>query len=83
MDESSGQKITVVASDDAGNVTDTEIHMQYSMASFLPGPLTVKEVSAGDEAEEEDAADPLSLMVGLLSVLSGSFGFVYRTFLRD
>lgn len=83
VDESSGQKITVVAADDAGNVTDTEIHMQYSMASFLPGPLTVKEVSAGDEAKEEDAADPLSLMVGLLSVLSGSFGFVYRTFLRD
>ena len=56
------------------------------MSSIFPGPVIKTEnlISKTDESgDEEGDVDPLGLMVGTLSVLSGSFGFVYRTFLRD
>ena len=78
--------LSVKAEDDAGNVTDTDIHTECYMSSIFPGPVIKTEnlVTRSDESgDEEGDVDPLGLMVGMLSVLSGSFGFVYRTFLRD
>ncbi len=84
-DENGSCRLEIIAEDDAGNVTDTDIYTECYMNAFLPDNIIKeeKELRSSAAIGDENAIDPIGLMVGMLSVLSGSFGFVYRTFLRD
>lgn len=72
--------IAVRATDSAGNVTDTEIHPGCYMYA---GPLgdyirTEKTITASRDESGEGDLDMKGLIVGLASVLSGTFGLTYR-----
>lgn len=81
IEEYGQYRLCVKAEDDAGNVTDTEINTGCYMLGVDPEEFT-KTLSTVVYNKPEDASssvDVASLCVGLLSVLSGTFGLTYRT----
>lgn len=77
-------RLAVVAEDPAGNVTDTEINTGCFMyPSGLGDYLRTEKTISAHMAPIQNDIDYRALAIGLLSVLSGTFGLAYRTFLRD
>lgn len=76
-------RLAIRAEDEAGNVTDTEIGAGCYMLGTDPKELkkTLSSVISTDAAAGSDI-DIRSLCVGLISVLSGTFGLTYRTIRR-
>lgn len=76
-------RLAIRAEDEAGNVTDTEIGAGCYMLGTDPKELkkTLSSVISTDAAAGSDI-DMKSLCVGLISVLSGTFGLTYRTIKR-
>ncbi len=71
-------RLSVKAEDDAGNVTDTEISTNCYMLGAAPDVYTKKLSSLVADPDTSDV-DVGALCIGLLSVLTGTFGLTYRT----
>ena len=77
-------RLAVKAEDPAGNVTDTEIETSCYMAGAALADYmsekggVIKEMTMSSPQD----IDYKGLAVGLISVLTGTFGLTYRTFLR-
>ncbi len=77
-------RLAVVAEDPAGNITDTEINTSCFMyPSGLGDYLRTEKTISAHMAPIQNDIDYRALAIGLLSVLSGTFGLAYRTFLRN
>ncbi len=74
----------IAARDEAGNVTDTQIGTECYMYGGLFGKdaRIEKTISVSDVKPDVDI-DLKGLLLGLASVLSGTFGLALRTYLRD
>ncbi len=74
--------LTVRASDAAGNVTDTSIATECYMYGGLFDGYSVEEKTITlPAADAKDDLDLRGLVIGLMSVLSGTFGLTYRTYM--
>ena len=71
--------LEVKACDEAGNITDTTIGTECYMYGGLFNGYTVEEKTISAPAPGEDI-DIRGLLIGLASVLSGTFGLTYRTY---
>ena len=75
--------LEVTATDEAENKTDTVIHAScYMDAPLFAAKFSEKEKIFTKSAEKKDT-DPLMLTIGMISVLSGTYGLTYRATLRD
>ena len=76
--------IGVVAKDPAGNITDTNIHTScYMHPPALSGYIKTEKTMSADIYQKDKNIDFRGLAIGLFSVLTGTFGLAYRTYLRD
>ncbi|MCR5687658.1 MAG: hypothetical protein K6G58_06520 [Lachnospiraceae bacterium] len=84
VDEYGSYTIAVMAEDAAANITDTEIHAScYMDAGPLGGYIrSEKTIEAAPDGPEKNNVDIAGLLIGLSTVLSGTFGLAFRTFLR-
>ena len=73
--------LEIRAADRAGNVTDTNIGTECYMYGGVFGDYTVEEKTISAAADTGGEIDIRGLLVGLASVLSGTFGLTYRTYL--
>ena len=75
--------LAVKAEDPAGNVTDTKIHMSsYMYGGVFDGFLRTEEtIEASSEPDRYDI-DYAGILIGLSSVLSGTFGLAFRSLLH-
>ena len=85
VDDYGDYKIEITADDPAGNVTDTEVHTSCYMyrpmqADFIK---TEKNITSNIVENDKNDVDTKGLAVGLISVLSGTFGLAARGVLRD
>ncbi len=82
VDEYGNYRICVCAADDAGNVTDTEIHTSCEMyaPSFMNDILTEKSVSVSQQADDIDVK---GILIGLMTALSGTVGLALRSRLKS
>ncbi|MCR5302114.1 MAG: Ig-like domain repeat protein [Lachnospiraceae bacterium] len=79
VDDYGEYDIGVTAVDEAGNVTDTVIHTScYGMGEQILSRSNVVSLT-GSARSDFDAA---GLTIGLISVLTGTFGLTYREYLR-
>ena len=84
VNEYGNYRLAVVAEDPAGNITDTEINTSCFMyPSGLGDYLRTEKTISAHMAPIQNDIDYRALAIGLLSVLSGTFGLAYRTFLRN
>ncbi|MCR5591131.1 MAG: hypothetical protein K6F73_06305 [Lachnospiraceae bacterium] len=76
--------LAVKAEDPAGNVTDTQIHTSSPMYAGIFGEymMTEKSIEAALPENDENEIDYVGILIGLCSVLSGTFGLAFRTFLH-
>ena len=74
--------LEVTAHDEAGNETDTIIHTSC-YAAGAERILSGKNTTAKLTRPEGSDIDMKGLMIGLISVLAGTFGLTYREYLRD
>ncbi len=76
--------LSVKAEDAAGNVTDTDIHTSCYMYPPAVGDYLKKEkvISSQIVENDENDMDPVGLAIGLLTVLSGTYGLTCRATLR-
>ena len=83
VNEYGNYRIAVTAEDPAGNITDTEINSSCYMypSAFEDFVRTEKTITASAPAKND--IDYRGLAVGLISILSGTAGLAYRSFLRD
>ena len=85
VDDYGEYRIEIMADDPAGNVTDTEVHM----SCYMYGPMqsdfirTEKNITSNIVENDKNDVDTRGLAVGLISVLSGTFGLAARGVLRD
>ncbi len=85
IDDYGEYTIAVVAGDEAGNVTDTEIHTNCYMIGktvhdYLKGGKTI--MMPAPEQDEDDV-DIAGLIAGLASVVGGTLGLSYRAVFRQ
>ena len=82
VDDYGEYDLEVKAEDPAGNVTDTVIHAScYMYAPFLTGRIDTKEKTITDPVSDgQKDSDPLMLAIGMISVLSGTYGLTWRTY---
>ena len=82
VDEYGRYKLAVVAKDDAGNVTDTEITTSCNMISPAFSGIVRNErtISAPEDTGDIDLG---SLLVGLGTLLTGTFGLTWRAHMRS
>ena len=73
--------LEVKAEDSAGNVTDTQIGTECYMYGGVFNGYTVNEKTISSSAAPGEDIDIRGLLIGLASVLSGTFGLTYRTYL--
>ena len=83
VNEYGNYRLAVTAEDPAGNVTDTEINTSCYMypSAFEDFIRTEKTITASAPAKND--IDYRGLAIGLISILSGTAGLAYRSFLRD
>ncbi len=83
VDEYGSYKLAVRATDEAGNVTDTEIHTSCEMyaPSFVSDIVSEKSISSAAGSEADIDVD--GLIVGLLTTLGGTFGLAMRSRIRS
>ena len=82
VDDYGEYDLEVKAQDLAGNVTDKVIHTScYMYRPLLAGQIKTKEktISAAAGSDKKDS-DPLLLALGMISVLSGTYGLTWRTY---
>lgn len=72
--------LEVRAEDQAGNITDTQIGTECYMYGGVFNGYSVDEKTISASAPGDDF-DVRGLLIGLASVLSGTFGLTYRTYL--
>ena len=85
IDDYGEYTIAVVAGDEAGNVTDTEIHTNCYMIGktvhdYLKGGKTIMMPAP---KQDEDDVDIAGLIAGLASVVGGTLGLSYRAVFRQ
>ena len=80
VDDYGEYDLEVKAEDPAGNVTDTVIHAScYMYSPFMSGQLKTGEKTISDAAgSAKKDSDPLMLAIGMISVLSGTYGLTWR-----
>ncbi len=84
VNEYGNYRLAVVAEDPAGNVTDTEINTSCFMyPSGLGDYLRTEKTISAHVAPIQNDIDYRGLAIGLVSVLSGTFGLAYRTYIRS
>ena len=76
--------IAVCATDPAGNVTDTVIHTSAYLGSSPLAGLIKTEKKYASQIVKNDKNDPdiAGLAIGLISVLTGTYGLTWRASLR-
>ena len=85
VDDYGEYTIAVVAEDEAGNVTDTEIHTSCYMIGktvddYLKGGKTI--MLTGGQKDKDDV-DLAGLFIGLASVVGGTLGLSYCALFRN
>ena len=85
VDDYGEYDIEIMADDPAGNVTDTAVHTScYMYAPLQSGFVrTEKNITSNIGENDKNDVDTKGLAVGLISVLSGTFGLAARGVLRD
>ncbi len=80
VDDYGEYTLSVVASDPAGNVTDTSIHTSCYMIGKTVDDLLAggRTVTANVVKNEKKDVDPAGLAIGLISVLAGTLGLTFR-----
>ena len=73
--------LEIKACDMAGNITDTKIGTECYMYGGLFDGYTVEEKTISASPDRGEDIDIRGLLLGLASVLSGTFGLTYRTYL--
>ena len=76
--------LAVKAEDPAGNITDTTIHTSaYLNAGPLTGFIKTEENHISEIVKnDKNDPDPIGLAIGLITVLTGTYGLTYRASLR-
>ncbi len=82
VDEYGSYNLAVVAVDNAGNVTDTEIYTSCNMVSPVFGDVIRSERTIR-VPEDADEPDMVSLLIGLGTLLTGTFGLTWRGYIRN
>ncbi len=82
VDDYGEYDLEVKAEDPAGNITDTVIHAScYMYSPFMTGRINTKEKTITDSpGADKKEADPLMLTIGMISVLSGTYGLTWRAY---
>ncbi|MCR5832085.1 MAG: Ig-like domain repeat protein [Lachnospiraceae bacterium] len=77
-------ELDIKAEDPAGNVTDTTVHTSAYMNAGLLSGLIKSEKNHTSQIVKNDKNEPdvAGLAIGLISVLSGTYGLTYRASLR-
>ncbi len=85
VDDYGEYDLAVKARDPAGNITDTVVHTSCYMSDsplsgyFAAGKIIPSEIVKSDKNDIDGA----SLAIGIISVLSGTYGLTWRASLRD
>ncbi len=82
VDEYGEYDLEVKAEDSAGNITDAVIHAScFLQPPFLTGQVIKEQTVSADEAKRSGSEpDALLLVIGVISVLSGTYGLTWRSF---